>query len=183
MAEAMTILKAAAHTLDQHTGLSFHGSHNVAHLDMEPQESPQSFFPDLDALDNFAEYCRDTMEPSSSGPMVSFIKRFQSHGRESGPAEPCKHTACSRTHPVNECCICRGPHFVNRCWHVLGLPDGIAVIKDNFVKQHATNEGPWNRNNAPPRAPRHNGPHHKAPDRTASLLCNSKTMLPGLTPT
>jgi hypothetical protein len=61
------------------------------------------------------------MEPSSSGPMASFIKRFQSRGRESGPAEPCKHAACSRTHPVNECCICRGPHFVHRCWHVVGM--------------------------------------------------------------
>jgi hypothetical protein len=35
MAEAMTILKAAAHTLDQQTGLSFHGPPNVANLNLE----------------------------------------------------------------------------------------------------------------------------------------------------
>jgi hypothetical protein len=46
---------------------------------------------------------------------------------------------------VNECCICRGPHFVHRCWHILGLPEGIAAVNDNFPKQHAANEGPWNR--------------------------------------
>jgi hypothetical protein len=37
----------------------------------------------------------------------------------------------------------QAPHFVNRCWHVLGLPDGIAAIKDNFKTQHTTNDGPW----------------------------------------
>jgi hypothetical protein len=49
MEEAMTILKAAAHTLDQQTGLSFHGPPNVANLSLEdfpaiwhpPFESPQ----------------------------------------------------------------------------------------------------------------------------------------------
>jgi hypothetical protein len=85
MEEAMTILKAAAHPLDQQTGLSFHGPPTIAHL------------------------------VTMAEPMVSFIKRFQNRSRETGPAEPCKHAACSRTHLVNECCICPGPHFVHRC--------------------------------------------------------------------
>jgi hypothetical protein len=143
MEEAMTILKAAAHTLNQQTGLSFHGPPTIAHLTLEPSESSLiTSHNNNDALANFADYCLDTMEPTSSEPMVSFIKRFQNRSRETGPAEPCKHAACSRTHPVNECCICRGPHFVHRCWHVLGLPEGIAAIKDNFIKQHAANDGP-----------------------------------------
>jgi hypothetical protein len=115
MEEAMTILKAA-HTLDQQTGLSFHGPPTIAHLGFDPSESSlkHSRHKD-DALADFADYCLDTMEPTSSEPMVSFIKRFQNRSRETGPAEPCKHAACSRTHPVNECCICRGPHCVHRC--------------------------------------------------------------------
>jgi hypothetical protein len=148
MAETMTILKAAAHTIDQQTGLSFHGPPTVANIDMDATtiSSDSAFGLHQDALDDFADYCLDTMDPSSSEPMVSFIKRFQNRGRETGPAEPCKHdAACCRTHPTNECCICRGPHFVNRCWHVLGLPDGIAAIKENFKKQHAANDGPWKR--------------------------------------
>jgi hypothetical protein len=127
MEEVMTILKAAGHTLDQQTGLSFHGPPTIAHLTMEPPES--SLTGPSDALADFTDYCLDTMDPTSSKPMVSFIKRFQNRSRETGPAEPCKHAASSRTHPANECCICRGPHFVHRCWHVLGLPEGIAAIK------------------------------------------------------
>jgi hypothetical protein len=105
MSEAMTILKAAAHTLDQQTGLSFHGPPNVAHLDLKdfgPISAPP-FEPPPDALNDFVDYCMDTMDPASSEPMVSYIKRFQNCGRETGPAEPCKHVACSRTHPINEC--------------------------------------------------------------------------------
>jgi hypothetical protein len=75
--------------------------------------------------------------------LVSYIKRFQNRRGETSSAEPCKHAACSRTHPTNECRICHGPRFVNRCWHVIGLPEGIAAIKDNFVKQHTANDGPW----------------------------------------
>jgi hypothetical protein len=158
----MTILKAAAHTLDQQTGLSFHGPPNVANLGLDDfseiqhplLESPQN------GLDEFADYCLHTMDAASSEPMVSYIKQFQNRGRETGSAEPCKHAACSRTHPINECFICRGPHFVTGCWHVLGLPDGIAAIKDNFKKQHTANDGPWMRK------PHHNNdrgrpsPHH-----------------------
>jgi hypothetical protein len=105
----------------------------------------QSQGPDpMGELDIFSDYCVDTMDPSSAEPMVAYIKRFQSRSRETGPAEPCKHATCSRTHPTNECCICRGPHFVYHCWHVLGLPDGITAIRDNF-KKHAASDGPWKR--------------------------------------
>jgi hypothetical protein len=132
MEEAMTMFKAAAHTLDQHTGLSFHGPPLVAQImmDLPTREIP----PDaIDPLDDFADYCVNNLDLDSLEPMVSYIKKFQNRRGETGPAEPCKHAACSRTHPTNECCICRGPHFVNRCWHVIGLPDGIKAIKDNFV--------------------------------------------------
>jgi hypothetical protein len=142
MEETMMILKAAADMLDQQTGLSFHGPPTIAHLMLEPSESSLiTSHENNDALADFADYCLDTMEPTSSEPMVSFIKRFQNRSRETGPAEPCKHVACSQNHPVNECCICRDPRFVHRCWHVLGLPEGSsAAIKDNFVKQHAAND-------------------------------------------
>jgi hypothetical protein len=201
MVEAMTILKAAAHTLDQQTGLSFHGPPTVANINMDATSisSDPAFGLHQDALDDFADYCLDTMDPSSSEPMVSFIKRFQNRGRETGPAEPCKHAACSRTHPTNECCICRGPHFVNRCWHVLGLPDGIAVMKETFKKQHAANDRPWKRqqhqqhqndrgrkNSHHDRPPRHNDrprvsavlPHYDAsfeepPQSYSTILTNS----------
>jgi hypothetical protein len=155
MEEAMIILKAAAHTLDQQTGLSFHGSPSVAQImiDLPTRELP----PDaIDPLDDFVDYCVTNLDYASSEPMVSYIKRFQNRGVEIGHAEPCKHAACSRTHPTNECCICRGPHFVNRCWHVIGLPEGIAAIKDNFFKQHTANDGPWKQGNdrhRPPRTP------------------------------
>jgi hypothetical protein len=169
MEEAMTILKAAAHTFDQHMGLSFHGPPTIAQLTLEPSDS--SLFTshnNADPLTDFADYCLDNMEPTSSEPMVSFIKRFQNRSRETGPAEPCKHAACSRTHPVNECCIYRGPHFVHQCWHVLGLPDGIAAIKDNFVKQHVANDGPWKCDGTKQRTHnfRHNGPPPRHQDRS-----------------
>jgi hypothetical protein len=80
------ILKAVAHTLDQQTGLLFHAPHCVAHLTMESQESLIPFSHDIDALNDFPEYCHDTVESSSSEPMVSFIKRLQNCGRETGPA-------------------------------------------------------------------------------------------------
>jgi hypothetical protein len=166
MAEAMTILKAVALTLDRQTGLSFHGPPTVANLEMDATTilNDPAFSLHQDVLDDFADYCLDAMDPSSSEPMVSFIKRFQNRGRETGPAEPCKHAACSQTHPTNECCICRGPHFVNRCWHVLGLPDGIAAIKENFKKQHATNDGPWKRQQHQNDRGRQNS-HHDRPPR------------------
>jgi hypothetical protein len=147
MEEAMTILKAAAHRIDQQTALSFHGPPNVVNLDLDTSAGTfdPPFEPLHNALDDFAEYCMDTMDSSSADPMVSYIKRFQNRGRETGPAEPCKHATCSRTHPVNECCICRGPHFVTRCWYVLGLPDSIAAITDSFKKLHAENDGSWKR--------------------------------------
>jgi hypothetical protein len=189
MSEAMTILKAAAHTLDQQTGLLFHGPPNVAHLDLDdfgPISAPP-FDPSPNGLDAFVDYCMDTMDPASSEPMVSYIKRFQNRGRETGPAKPCKHAACSRTHPVNECCIYRGPHFVNRCWHVLGLPDGIAAIKDNFKKQHTANDGPWKRgqqtndrgrqfpqNNDRSRPPLHQDRQPRSQDRN----CVSAALIP-----
>jgi hypothetical protein len=94
MEEAMTILKAAAHTLDQKTGLSFHGPLMVAQLTLEPSDSSMiTSHNNADALADFADYCLDNMEPTSSEPMVSFIKRFQNRSRETGPAEPCKHVA------------------------------------------------------------------------------------------
>jgi hypothetical protein len=156
MEEAMTILKAAAHTLDQQTDLSFHGPLSVARIMIDlPTRKPP---PDaIDPLDDFADYWVNNLNYESSEPMVSYIKRFQNRRGETGPAEPCKHAACSRTHPINECCICRGPHFVNRCCHVIGLPEGITAIKDNFVKQHTPNDRPWkqegNDRHRPPRTP------------------------------
>jgi hypothetical protein len=39
MEEVMAILKAAAHTLDKQTGLSFHSAPMIAHLTLEPSES------------------------------------------------------------------------------------------------------------------------------------------------
>jgi hypothetical protein len=169
MEEAMTILKAVAHTLDQQTGLSFHGFPTIAQPTLEPSDSSMiTSHNNADALTDFADYCLDNMEPTSSEPMVSFIKRFQNRSHETGPAEPCKHAACSRTHPVNECCICHGPHFVHRFWHILDLPDGIAAIKYNFVKQHVANDGPWKRDgtNQQTHNPRHNGPPPRHQDRS-----------------
>jgi hypothetical protein len=146
MEEAMIILKAAAHTLDQQTGLSFHGPPSVAQImmDLPTREIPPDV---IDPLDNFTDYCVNNLDGDSSEPMVSYIKKFQNRRGETGPAEPCKHAACSRTHPTNECCICRRAHFVNRCWHVIGLPDGIKAIKDNFVKLHTAKDGPWRQGN------------------------------------
>jgi hypothetical protein len=155
MEEAMTILKAAAHTLDQQTGLSFHGPPSAAQImiDLPTRELP----PDaIDPLDDFADYCVNNLDYGSSEPMVSCIKRFQNRRGETSPAKPCKHAACSWTHPTNKCYICRGPHFVNRCLHVIGLREGITAIKDNFVKQHTANDGPWKQGNdrhRPPRTP------------------------------
>jgi hypothetical protein len=50
---------------------------------------------------------------------------------------------------------------------VLGLPDGITAIKDNFVKQHAAHDGPWKRDGASQqraqRTPRHDArPHDRS---------------------
>jgi hypothetical protein len=143
----------------------------IAELNLESSALSLTSTLNQDVIDNFADYCLDTMDPSSSEPMVSYIKRFQNRGRETGPAEPCKHAVCSRTHPLNECCICPGPHFVHRCWHVLGLPDGIAAIKENFMKQHAVQDGPWKRqphsngSNDRPRHNQHNDPPPRNNDR------------------
>jgi hypothetical protein len=182
MAKAMTILKAAAHTLDQQTGLSFHGPPTVVNLEMHETTLSHDHDGSLhqDALEDFAYYCLDTMDPSSSEPMVSFIKRFQNRGRETGPAEPCKHAACSLTHPTNECCICREPHFVNRCWHVLGLPDGIAAIKENFKKQHAANDGPWKRQQQQNDRGQQNS-HHDCPPRHNDRARVSAVLVPHYT--
>jgi hypothetical protein len=142
--EAMTILKAAAHTLDQQTGLSFHGPPSVPQImiNLPTRELP----PDaIDPLDDFADYCVNNLDYDSSEPMVSYIKKFQNRRGETSQAEPCKHAACSRTHPTNGYCICHGSHFVN--WHVIGLPEGIKAIKDNFVKQHTAKDDPWKQGN------------------------------------
>jgi hypothetical protein len=84
--------------------------HNVAHLDLGTSpldHDPLNNFPQT-ALDDFANYCLNNMDPSTSEHMISYVKQFQNRGREAGPAELCKHAACLRTHPINECCICRG---------------------------------------------------------------------------
>jgi hypothetical protein len=56
---------------------------------------------------------------------------------------------------------------------VLGLPEGIAAIKDNFVKQHAANDGPWKRDGAPQRTQRHDVKTHDR-SRVSAVHCDDQ---------
>jgi hypothetical protein len=68
MEEAMTILKAAAHTLDQQTGLSFHGPPNVANLSLDdfPEIQHPLFGSPKNGLEDFADLCISFMLQSGN---------------------------------------------------------------------------------------------------------------------
>jgi hypothetical protein len=161
MAEAMTILKAAAHTLDQQTGLSFHGPPTIAQLTLELSDSSMlASHHNADALTDFADYCLDNMEPTSSEPMVSFIKRFQKK------VVRLVQQNLASMQPVQELTLCTNAASV--VVRIYNLPDGIAAIKDNFVKQHVANDGPWKRDGTNHRSQnqRHNGRPSRHQDRS-----------------
>jgi hypothetical protein len=133
----------------------------VATIDLSVAQDNDFVFAE-EYLADFASFCDDdlaTTDPSFDI-CISAIQRFQNSryqrggpggrggannrgGRPSGTPTACLFAPCSRTHPPEQCCICRAVHPVHRCWHVLGLPEGIQASCNSFKQLHKANEGPW----------------------------------------
>jgi hypothetical protein len=76
-----------------------------------------------------------------------------SFGRSSSGTAPsqCAHAPCGQIHVLRECCLCRGQaHPIDRCWHIIGLPDRLQNMANTFKQLHGQNPGP---RSASPSAP------------------------------
>ena len=63
---------------------------------------------------------------------------------EKQPSALCRHLACSKQHSPDDCCICSGQrHTIDKCWHVLGLPEGKRHMADQFKLHQQQSTGPW----------------------------------------
>jgi hypothetical protein len=162
LSELFSVLKAAVQSHDSMRTLP--GSTNplgaIDHRVAQIETPPFSATHDKNLLVDF--YCIDdyAADGYAIDACVSAIQRYGdtrrfdgradtrndsgfSRGRARLPPEACKHPPCSRTHPPNECCICRAPHPITRCWHVLGLPDALHATLNSFKKLCQAKEGPW----------------------------------------
>ena len=110
--------------------------------------------PDDSHMDYFAHFCDQDL--ATDGPSfdvcVAAIQRFQQSRFQRGSGRgrgmistptACLFGPCSRTHPPEQCCICRAVHPVRKCWHVTGLPDSVLSTANNFKKLMQAKEGPW----------------------------------------
>jgi hypothetical protein len=151
--ELHEVLTAAVRSLDM-TSRSTMTPADIGSIIQAPPTA--SDHDDSEYMDYFAHFCDNDLE--TDGPAfdtcVAAIQRFQQsrfqrgggNGRgrgHTGTPTACKHAPCSRTHPPEQCCICRAAHPVAKCWHVTGLPEGVLSTCNNFRKLLQAKEGPW----------------------------------------
>ena len=59
------------------------------------------------------------------------------------PAGLCPHMHCSKHHSPDDCCNCNNQrHPIERCWHVVGVPENKKHMLDQFKVQQSTSSGP-----------------------------------------
>jgi hypothetical protein len=121
---AVQSLDLAGRTPTQVVGQAIHNA--VAAIDLSMTHNNDFVFEE-EYLADFATFCDDdlaTTDPSFDICISSAIQRFQnSHyqrngnggnnnqgGQPSGTPTPCLSAPCSRTHPPEQCCICRAVH-------------------------------------------------------------------------
>jgi hypothetical protein len=73
----------------------------------------------------------------------NFARRHQPQS-EKRPVGLCKHLSCSKVHSPDDCCLCSGQrHPIERCWHIIGLPEMKQKMAEQFKIHQQQSTGPW----------------------------------------
>jgi hypothetical protein len=102
---------------------------------------------DAAVLEGLLHFCYADPEMHNDQFVANF-QRYQQNRfpptRAQLPPTTCLFGPCSRTHPANICCLCRGSHTIGKCYHITGIPESLQPTKNVFAKLHIAKDGPWN---------------------------------------